>query len=371
MFQPIGNENVAPPAAASVALTRDKATGSTSSVIGGLKVAARRTVFADLSNTAANQVAIVHNGQKKAVKNDGKPNDIQGAGGKDAFRRPAQRPLKPLAGTANQPNATSVMDWLGRADVAQPAVKAGPSKKAAVMVYNDVVPGQNIEAEQQKHVPAATAANQHKIRQYKSQPQLKPEAPILRRTQSRLLGAGATASGFQPELPFMAELTEALYEDAAEHLDNIDDHAESVAKTEGVSLSVSTSATALPLDSLGYQEEKQSVTVISEPEEYWEEEEDEVDDDQGYTTAHSFRSRGDLTTGGVTTLPYPKVTSKVLRELEVARLFVESNRSQFEVEEDTWDVSMVVEYGEEIFEYMRELEVRADRCPHRNSGVAW
>ncbi|RYP48955.1 hypothetical protein DL768_005227 [Monosporascus sp. mg162] len=81
-------------------------------------------------------------------------------------------------------------------------------------------------------------------------------------------------------------------------------------------------------------------------------------DDQGYTTAHSNRSRGDNTTGGATTVMFPpKLSKKDAAELETAKQIVESKRTDEEVEEEAWDVSMVAEYGDEIFDYMRELEM--------------
>jgi hypothetical protein len=97
--------------------------------------------------------------------------------------------------------------------------------------------------------------------------------------------------------------------------------------------------------------------LVSEPEEYWEEEEEEVYDDQGYTTAHSYRSRGDNTTGGATTVLFPKVTNKAKKELEAAKEIVENARTAEDIEDELWDTSMVAEYGDEIFAYMRELEV--------------
>lgn len=325
-------------------------------MVGGLKTAAKRTAFADLSNTAATQPLATQCGQKKGTKNEGVACDVAVAGGKDAFRRPAQRPLKPLAGVGNQAKVPAAVQ------VAQPAAKVVAPKKAAVVIYED---SQSSSTEHANPPPAvSTVTNQYKIRQYKSHPQLKLEAPVLRRTQSRLLGA---QSGSQVDvLPILADLTEALYEDAVEHLVDPDTQAPAAPEMEDVALPVDSGASAgvlLPVaadDILAeYQEEKvTSATLMSEPEEYWEEEEEEMYDDQGYTTAHSFRSRGDLTTGGVTTLPFPKTTNKVLRELEAAKAFVESTRPQYDVDEDVWDVSMVAEYGEEIFEYMRELEVR-------------
>ncbi len=78
-------------------------------------------------------------------------------------------------------------------------------------------------------------------------------------------------------------------------------------------------------------------------------------DDQGYTTAHS--NRGDNTTGGTTIIFPPKFTKKDASELETAKQIVDSKRTPEEDAEEAWDVSMVAEYGDEIFDYMRQLEV--------------
>lgn len=93
-----------------------------------------------------------------------------------------------------------------------------------------------------------------------------------------------------------------------------------------------------------------------DPEEAWDMEEDD-DDDQDYTTAHSFRSKGDNTTGGVTTVIFPRFTDKVRDEIEAAAELVESTRSKQDIEEEAWDTSMVAEYSDEIFSYMKEQEV--------------
>ncbi|KAG9539342.1 A/B/D/E cyclin, partial [Aureobasidium melanogenum] len=54
----------------------------------------------------------------------------------------------------------------------------------------------------------------------------------------------------------------------------------------------------------------------------------------------------------------PKHTAKTLREIEEARQVVENTRTAEDIEDDQWDTSMVAEYGDEIFEYMRTLEER-------------
>jgi G2/mitotic-specific cyclin 3/4 len=98
--------------------------------------------------------------------------------------------------------------------------------------------------------------------------------------------------------------------------------------------------------------------AIPDVQEYWEEdEEEEYYDAEGFTTGRSFRSRGDNTTGGLTMLIEPRVTARSIKELEAAQKFVEANRTEEDIEDETWDTSMVAEYGDEIFAYMRDLEV--------------
>lgn len=105
---------------------------------------------------------------------------------------------------------------------------------------------------------------------------------------------------------------------------------------------------------------------VSEPEEYWDEEDGNYEE-EGYVTARSFKSRGENTTNGVTTVVFPKVNQKIKKELAMAKDFIESTRTVEEIDDETWDTSMVAEYGEEIFGYMRDLEVRIRltcRCAH-------
>ncbi|KAI1126068.1 hypothetical protein F5Y10DRAFT_245790 [Nemania abortiva] len=94
-------------------------------------------------------------------------------------------------------------------------------------------------------------------------------------------------------------------------------------------------------------------------------EEDHYYDDRGYTTAHSYPSRGDNTTGGVTTVMFPpKITKKGQAEIEAAKQIVENRRTTEDIQEDAWDVSMVAEYGDDIFRYMKEQEMSLLPNPH-------
>ncbi|KAL8935023.1 MAG: hypothetical protein Q9216_005621 [Gyalolechia sp. 2 TL-2023] len=102
---------------------------------------------------------------------------------------------------------------------------------------------------------------------------------------------------------------------------------------------------------------KQTIAPVSEPEVYWDEE-DGTYEEEGYVTARSFKSRGDNTTSGVTTVLFPKVNQKIKKELAVAKEMVESTRTAEDIDDETWDTSMVAEYGDEIFGYMRDLEIK-------------
>jgi len=89
-------------------------------------------------------------------------------------------------------------------------------------------------------------------------------------------------------------------------------------------------------------------------EQYYEEEDDDYYYEDGYTTGRSFAFHGDST--GVTTVLAPRLSDNILNELERARLHVEATRTPEDVEDEQWDTSMVAEYGDEIFGYMKKLE---------------
>lgn len=96
-------------------------------------------------------------------------------------------------------------------------------------------------------------------------------------------------------------------------------------------------------------------------EQYYEEEDDDYYYEDGYTTVATLHGES---TGGVTTVIAPRQTDKVEQELEMARVHVESTRTPEDVEDEQWDTSMVAEYGDEIFGYMKSLEQRMTPNPH-------
>ena len=97
--------------------------------------------------------------------------------------------------------------------------------------------------------------------------------------------------------------------------------------------------------------------AVSEPEEYWDDDEDNYEE-EGYVTARSYRSRGENTTSGATTVLFPKMNLKTKKELAAAKALMEAAKAANEVDDETWDTTMVAEYGDEIFQYMRELEIK-------------
>ena len=101
---------------------------------------------------------------------------------------------------------------------------------------------------------------------------------------------------------------------------------------------------------------KHEVMPTSEYPEYWEEDEEEYE--EGYVTARSFKARGENTTNGATTVVFPKATQKSKKEIAAAKVVIEANKTPDEIDDEAWDTTMVAEYGDEIFQYMRDLEVR-------------
>ena len=53
----------------------------------------------------------------------------------------------------------------------------------------------------------------------------------------------------------------------------------------------------------------------------------------------------------------PKYNQRVKRELLLAKQIVEATQTEEDIEDELWDTSMVAEYGDEIFGYMKEQEV--------------
>lgn len=332
---------------------------------GGLKAAAKRTAFGDVSNTAKTLIihddSIIHGRSNKSdlVKPLAHPDKPA------ALLRPAQRPLnaapvKGLLPTTSVPLSIPVATKAphGDSQLHMPAPKRTLSKKGRkiykdnvqdVLLHAPIAPPAAVRVVKEELVAPAPVHQILEPRQHKSQPQLKPEQPVLRRTQSRYLENGSNA--LAPILP-----SDPIYEDAHEEQGITSDEAYENYLTMAELEEEKARIQQAP-HSANDHVKRQSSGPIAEPEEYWEDDEEEIYDEQGYTTAHSYRSRGDNTTGGATTVLFPKVTNKTKKEIQDAAILVESTRTQDDIEDEAWDTSMVAEYGDEIFAYMRELEV--------------
>lgn len=340
---------------------------SSSSSTAGIRGLAKRAAFDDVTNmvkhaTGARDEAKIHKAQSAWHLNTARPKTALGKenpppGGKEEM--PLSRPARKLPALANKPSNVG-----GRSTDTEKG--AG---KPSWLVYSEAQKDepQNYLPEGSKASAATLAAPPLQPRHHKSQPQLKQQQPTLRRTQSRQLERARTHNetascpernvqsisaraapqhSGQPDAadvadarPYVPIVDEVIYEESQrEESENLPEISEEPATV------------AVPVN---FGEDP--TPAMSEPEEYWDGDE-EYYDDQGYTTAHSIPSR-DMTTGGVTTVLQPKVTMRVQRELEEARLEVEATLSQDDIEDELWDITVVAEYNDDIFDYLRELEV--------------
>jgi G2/mitotic-specific cyclin 3/4 len=336
--------------------------------VGGLKAAAKRTAFADVSNTAKTMFSAQDDSALPGKSMDFvKPLALQEKSA--AFLRPAQRPLNivgakmPLGNTSNTTiseststsTATNTKAPLlqGQSQPLAPLANKRTLSKRSTTIYNDNggIEHSSQATARQESAPTAPVHQSLAPPQHKSQPQLQPDQPLLRRTQSKF-------TGLEPSENVIP--SDPIYQDAAEDQAVDPDEAyqsymKLMEQNKEQSAPEVSKATQNAVERLNRQ--LPPPPLASEPEEYWEEEEEEMYDEQGYTTAHSYRSRSENTTGGATTVLFPKVTNKAKKELAEAKNIVESSRTTEEIEDEAWDTSMVAEYGDEIFAYMRELEV--------------
>ncbi|KAG6001311.1 hypothetical protein E4U54_001106 [Claviceps lovelessii] len=392
---------------------KHKSTGSlamavaAASTTAGLRGPARRAAFGDVTNMSKSMVGGggLHNGKLSKVQTANgiasttlinKENAPYTRGAKDSLARPAQRPT---TASSNKPNVTVFSDAARKPAAIYPVQDARAVSSAAGVVRSGhptaaaaatTIAAAAAAAAQPRTVctssdkeaalPSSTAAADAmpmQPRHHKSQPHLKQSLqPMLRRTQSKQFESldhaadksardSATAASSDlitipasiVEEQMYADLSYCADDDELLHqVNHVDACPDLSSKLDLIS------EDGHPIHNPAKEAHTQ---LLSEPEEYWDDEEDEDydDQDQAYTTAHSFRSQN-MTTGGVTTILAPAITSKIQRELEEAKLQVQQTRSSDDVEEEMWDVSMVAEYGEEIFEYMRELEIKMQPNPH-------
>ena len=376
-FRPRGAENVVPSLH-----QRHKSTGnllSMDSNVGvGFRGPAKRAAFGDVTNMARNVGNVREDAKGVKALTSAAPQQVERSTinkenmpyAKDALARPAQR----LVGLSEKPKASAPQPVELVSKPTRPASQGGAGyihNRDSVDIKLQIA-GSSEQIAPLKH-GRAFEAPPLQPRHHKSQPQLKPQQALIELQEFSL--QKTTESSLRPSLSD-PEAVAGFSQQLAESDNNlglanrvrlvglpslVEDRADVNHEPESDAAHLEP---LLPLEedlALTAAIAKDGLTpTLSEPEEYWDDEDDEDDyddQDQAYTTAHSFRSR-DLTTGGLTTVLFPKVTSRVHRELEEARVDVEKNRSQEDICDELWDVSMVAEYGDDINDYMRELEVR-------------
>jgi G2/mitotic-specific cyclin 3/4 len=327
-------------------------------------MAAKRTAFGDVSNTAKNIGTIYNDDAINKNTSDIAQKHTQPHGKPVGLLRPAQRPLtiaslKGLMGSSlNNPSAPIIIKGPVVEIQQQPLIsKPRTLSKRATTIYKDP---SSIELDQPSQVTSlSTLQNLVSVapvhqnldpRQNKSQPQLKEDHPALQQAQSKHIATSTEENqgGSIAVAPVDNSTT------------NHDIQAVRV-ETNIVSTSHEEHHDVVIQIREGNDKQTRELPPLpstSDPEEYWDdEEEEEAYDEQGYATTHSYKSRSDNTTSGTTTVLFPKITNKVKKELAIAKESVESSRTADEIEDEAWDTSMVAEYGDEIFQYMRELEV--------------
>lgn len=340
---------------------------------GAIKAAGmKRTAFADVSNVVR-PLQVARDDSALAVKSNNALNIKPQENTKNTtFAKPAQRPLS-VAGikgflnnlTSGNTSTVRSNSTDNQENVLPPANTSKSMAKKNTAVFRETEP-----AQQRPSIANVLGRSQSIFSQVDQQqinipasvydPRLDVPSQVLLPNyhDARSDGARLYDSNVLPEIPtdipsFLDPLE--VYEDAASHL-----------PPPHQALMPTVSHQSAP-------GEDQHMLPVSELEGYWDEEgyEDQYEE-EGYTTARSLRTRSDFTTGAPTIALEPVVTARSEQELFEAHAVVSELRAGSEQEDDeSWDTSMVAEYGEEIFDYMRKLEVsyRPDRASAMSTNV--
>ncbi|KAL8647488.1 MAG: hypothetical protein Q9210_005529 [Variospora velana] len=368
--------------------------------VGGMKAAAKRTAFGDLSNAAnvsrpsKDDTAIY---SKTSVTVSEKPMVVIPQEKRStALLRPAQRPLSVSGLKSLLHNVSSMHSQAGSRQAnseiqqpSQPAIQQANTKKLASKkstavfrdttikhpeppkddndnneeaplppVHHELLPPQQVKEPKLPQNPIRS------LQQVQSAIQNRPEIVPTAEESLSLVPSSEAGAPFRSDGIYIDDHGEVQQYIFSEDNENVESHV--LRQTDQV-------LDSAPITRLTEKEDKvlqtreQEIQVdaaaqhklppVSEPEEYWDEEDGNYEE-EGYVTARSFKSRGENTTNGVTTVVFPKINQKIKKELAMAKDFIESTRTVEEIDDETWDTSMVAEYGEEIFGYMRDLEIK-------------
>lgn len=366
--------------------------------IGGLKAAAKRTAFGDVSNTlnlsrpSKDDSAIVKGNYTRlepigSLLQEKKPT---------ALLRPAQRPFSVAGLKGILTNATNAHH---QATNKQPLSEVQPSvqpvaqqcpntrktltKRSTAVFKDSVPPKEQATTDLGKPLPSTTiiaplGEDAVPQQETKTGTDLEEPQPKVRRTTghhptsvessdenlnpSKAQEVDEEASAFRSDGIYVddrGDIHPYIYDVLVPELKNPTQESASLPDTkpalEEVALNLLDARAEAPQPE---PTRKHRLTTASELEEYWDEfEEEYICDEDGNITARSYKSRGENTTNGATTVLFPKVNQKVKRELAAAKDLIEGARTNEEIDDESWDTTMVAEYGDEIFQYMKELEV--------------
>ncbi|KAG8530257.1 uncharacterized protein KY384_004758 [Bacidia gigantensis] len=382
---------------------RNKSSPALSSLsqAGALKAAAKRTAFGDLSNTAnflrpSKDDSVIGAKAGHKLKENLQPIPEK----QTTFQKPAQRPatigsLKSLLNNVTT-SSSQVAVKLPVAATQHPIAeqlmgrKIVNRKSVAVLTEHSasgLVPREKLAIEPKKSLPSLgpippVHRELPRVQNIHREGQEAGSQANLRRTRSKYLDAPESQEPAVDPEPLTTQPDnvappppDGVSADQAKEpsaISNTHDDLESIIKEASIlekALAENHHITRVPLsDHIATVEQntvypelarRHNLPPVSEPEEYWEEEEiPETYEEDGYVTARSFKSRGDNTTGGATTILFPKMSQRTRKEIALAKEMIEGAKTVEELEDEAWDTTMVAEYGDEIFEYMRNLEVK-------------
>lgn len=344
-----------------------------------LKLGPKRTAFADVSNTARvlpsvkDDSIITTKPVQLGPKEIAFVNPMKSA----ALLRPAQRPpsVSGLRGLLNNITTTVASHGLrsnSSEDRIEPVLSQANIQKAVpkkgTVVYQELDSDENdsrightglLECQQtatgnHNYLPPLSFTSYPESPFAHSVEPLVANWPQIPSTRLRTFSQPATAKDF-PLLTtkFQDEKSKTTQRGSTTESALDEDMCEPIPPVHVSRHQMETSAKTSSVDSI--HPSKLSDTDVPE---YWEEESCNEQYDEGYVTAKSIKSRGDYTTGATTVIMAPKLTAQAERELAAAKHIVQNSTAAGDIEEDeSWDTSMVAEYGEEIFRYMRVLEV--------------
>ncbi|KAL4753250.1 hypothetical protein BDW72DRAFT_36434 [Aspergillus terricola var. indicus] len=364
-----GDENAPFPLAATKTLhQRTKSTNALSATFqsGASKNGARRAAFGDVSNTAS----LVHGNRDDASLAGKKPSKLLEKGSlatekKSAvLSQPAQRPvsMSGFKGLLNNVTNPKPLEVTKQAAGQQQSTNSRKTLNKRATVFKDhlepLTESKELPSKEPKPEPKEGNMKGH------SKPSLAEHLQKDDKVES-IVTSDDKLEGELSKLEVL--LTKPGVEEAEKEFPELEDddckvqpvpkqtgEAHIAADSNGPAISSrvackSTTVSRASQDDLPHQ---------SEPEEYWDDDDEENEEDDGYITARSYRSRSENTTGGATTLLFPRYNQQVKRELALAKQIVEATRTVEDIEDDYCDTSMVAEYSEEIFEYMREQEIK-------------